>query len=245
MINIDPNSFGKLTQAMKDLTSKIDNAAPSSNHYYLVSEDMKLKDIIGSNLPNSDFKGRLEAIEDKQQKTSEHINKFISLLTYPDKFEGEIQSLRDEVKSLKVKSVELVKGVVELSENDKGIELDFYTVLATGESGMSQSTLAKLAGVNKSSICRLESTLVTKAPSHYLESYINKGFTLVTSDQAKLTIDGQDTGNLNIYKSDFCAAVITHYAMKGNQVALYYLANFCSLGITKWIHGITGWTSKN
>ncbi len=109
---------------------------------------------------------------------------------------------------------------------------------------MSQSTLAKLAGMNQRTISALEKTLTKKAPSHYLQSYVNQDFTLTKSDQVNLTIDSQNVGNLTIYKSDYCAAVITHYAMKGNKVALHYLANYCAMGMTKWIHGITGYIAK-
>ena len=80
-----------------------------------------------------------------------------------------------------------------------------------------------------------------KAPSYYLKPYTGQDFTLLTSKENTFTINGKNVGNLTLYKADYCAAVITHYAMKGNQTALHNLANFCSLGITKWIHGITGW----
>ncbi len=174
------------------------------------------------------------------------MDKFISLLTYPDRVQDEFKALWDAIEQLR--SVELLKGVIELPKANTGGKekdyLDFYTIKANGECGMSQSTLAKLAGVNQSSISRLENTLMQKAPSHYLESYTGQGLTLMRSNKVNLTIDGQNVGNLTIYKSDYCAAVITHYAMKGNKVALHYLANYCAMGMTKWIHDITGYTAK-
>jgi hypothetical protein len=39
--------------------------------------------------------------------------------------------------------------------------VEFYTVLATGESGMSQSGLAILAGVSPQALIKLETTLLT------------------------------------------------------------------------------------
>ncbi len=79
------------------------------------------------------------------------------------------------------------------------------------------------------------------APSKELKPYVGQDFTLATSKQYILTVEDKNLGNLTLYKADYCAAVITYHAMKGNKTALYNLSKFCSLGITKWIHGITGW----
>ena len=85
---------------------------------------------------------------------------------------------------------------------------------------------------------------VEKAPSYYLESYANQGLKGVRIGQATYTIDGKNIGDLVLYKSDYCAAVITHYAMKGNKTALHNLGNFCLIGMATWIHDITGYTVK-
>jgi hypothetical protein len=49
-----------------------------------------------------------------------------------------------------------------IRSEENGIE--FYTIAATGESGMSQSGLAILAGVSRQSIIKLEKSLVPKSP---------------------------------------------------------------------------------
>ncbi len=205
--------------------------------------EIKLKDLLGV----IDSGERLTELEQGQERITKHLDKFISLLTYPDQVQDQFKALWDAIEQLR--SVELLKGVIELPKPNTGGKekdyLDFYTIKANGECGMSLSTLAKLAGVSKQAISKLESTLSTKAPSYYLESHTGQELTLSTSKRKTLTIDGQDVGNLTIYKSDYCAAVITHYAMKGNQTALHYLANYCAMGMTKWIQGITGYTATN
>ena len=183
---------------------------------------------------------RLTEIENQQERITKYLNHFIGLLTRDDQLENSLKAIWDAIAQLK--AVELVKGTKKGLKNEA--ELEFYTITATGECGMSLSTLAKLAGVNKSTLSRLENTLLQKAPSYYLQPYTEKDFTLLRGDQDVLTIDGKNVGNLTLYKADYCAAVITHYAMKDNKVALHNLANFCSLGITKWIHGITGWKAQ-
>lgn len=152
-----------------------------------------------------------------------------------------IDDLSDAV--AQAKSIELLKGMIELPTSDDNVKtrMEFYTIKANGESGMSRNSLAKMCGVSGQTLSALENTLAKKAPSYYLKPYVNQGFTLAKSDQVIFTVEGKKVGNLTLYKSDYCAAVITHYAMKGNQIALHYLGNFCAFGITKWIHGITGW----
>ncbi len=123
-----------------------------------------------------------------------------------------------------------------IKTDENGIE--FYTVDLTGQSGMSQSGLAILAGVTRQALIQVEDTLVSKAPSESLESFIGKSLTLVISEPK---IDGKAVGNLKIYKSSYCAAVLKHYASKGNQTALTSLLRFAEIGIDNWIQEITGW----
>lgn len=75
---------------------------------------------------------------------------------------------------------------------------EFYTVAITGQSGMSQSGLAVLAGVSRQALLQLEDTLASRSPSEALESFVGKPLTLVISDPV---IDGKRQGNLKIYKA--------------------------------------------
>ncbi len=133
--------------------------------------------------------------------------------------------------------VNLIKP--EMSGNSSTTE--FYTVESTGESGMSQSALAILCGVSQQAISKLEDTLTTRSPSEWLESFVGKVFTLTTKATENITVNGKSAGNLVVYHSAFCAAVIRHYAFQGNKVAQYSLSQFSDLGISTWIQGITGW----
>jgi hypothetical protein len=117
-------------------------------------------------------------------------------------------------------------------------EIEFYTIESTGESGMSQSGLAILAGVSRQAIAKLEDTLATKSPSKTLEPFVGKALTLVTT---KAQIEGNEAGNLSIYSSEFCSAVITHYAFKGNEMAQQSLLKFAAKGIQAWIQEINNW----
>lgn len=132
--------------------------------------------------------------------------------------------------------------------NQEGIE--FYTVESTGESGMSQSGLSTLAGVSRQALIELETTLVSKAPSKHLESFVGEALTLVTSEDDPI-INGVPQGNLKIYKALYCAAVISHYAdpdsggsEQARVVAQRSLVFFAARGMNDWIQGITGWKER-
>lgn len=128
-----------------------------------------------------------------------------------------------------------------IKKEENGIE--FYTVDLTGQSGMSQSGLAILAGVDRSTLSKLESTLVKQAPSKCLESFVGKDLTLVIDN---VTVNGKNPGNLTIYKASYCAAVLKHYASppRSNSVAIQSSLKFMEMGITGWIQDITGWTAR-
>ena len=136
-------------------------------------------------------------------------------------------------------------NLIKPSSSSYDDSLEFYTVEDTGESGISQSGLAILCGVSRQAIKKLEKTLATKAPSKWLESFVGKDLTLVTSkSDLKLTVNGVPPGNLTVYKAAFCARVIQHYVFRGKEVAQYSLDQFTELGINIWIQSITGWKKE-
>ena len=128
-----------------------------------------------------------------------------------------------------------MSSIIKSEEN--GIE--FYTIAATGESGMSQSGLAILCGVARQTLQSMLKTLAEKAPSETLKPWLGKSLTLAESG----IIDRKPVGKLNIYAADFCAAVIQHYAFAGNKTAQVSLTKFATIGINLWIQGITRWDS--
>lgn len=124
-----------------------------------------------------------------------------------------------------------------ICQEQDGVE--FFTVEATGESGMSQSGLALLCGVSGSTILRYEKSLLRDGHSEELRLLLDKVSTLLR--QGSYSVNGRVVPNLKIYKSTFCAVVIQHYAMKGNKAAIFSLTKFASMGIDTWIQHITGW----
>jgi hypothetical protein len=121
----------------------------------------------------------------------------------------------------------------------------FYTVEATGESGVNQTAIATLVGVTRQAIIKLEETLVTKAPSKYLEPFVGKCLTLVTSEEEEVTVEGVRAGNIKVYTAAFTAAVIRHYDRLGYEVAQYSADQFIEMGINSWIQSITGWSKAS
>jgi len=127
------------------------------------------------------------------------------------------------------------------SNKDPGTA-EFYTIEATGESGMSQSGLAILCGVSQPAIAGLENTLISRAPSRWLESLIGEDLILISNESdPELTVNGSSPGNLKIYRARVCARIVQHYAFQGNEIAQFSLDQFSELGINTWIQGITGW----
>lgn len=127
---------------------------------------------------------------------------------------------------------------------DESGTTEFYTVELTGESGTSQTGISTLCGVSRQAVINLEQTLVNRSPSKWLEPFVGKKLTLVSSNDDSLTVNGVAAGNLKIYTPAFCAALIQHYAFQGNEVAQYTMSQFLEMGINVWIQGITGWKGE-
>jgi hypothetical protein len=144
--------------------------------------------------------------------------------------------------------------------------VEFFTVVATGESGMSQSGLARACGVSQPSISELVAklnpigkqpskklkpstskgfgsivrspqTLIGKAPSKWLQPCIGKDFTLIGS----YSDSDIKTRNVTVYTAEFCAAVIKHYAYSGSETAQDFDYSLGVIGLTSYIQSQTGW----
>ncbi len=115
----------------------------------------------------------------------------------------------------------------------------FFTDKATGESGLSLSGLAKLCGVDQTTVSRLIRKQF-ETGIEGLQEVVQQSFVLVDWRNEK-TVDGVDPGNLMVYKSELCVAVIAHYASKGKKGAIFSLTKFAQMGFNTWIQGITGW----
>ena len=127
-----------------------------------------------------------------------------------------------------------MSSIIRSEEN--GIEL--FTVQTTGESGMSQTGLAILSGVTKQAISTLIKGLnpSSKRLSESLQAWTDKDLSLSVSTT-------KQGGSIQVLKSEFCAAVIQHYAFAGNKTAQFSLMKFAGMGLDKWIQQQTGWDS--
>lgn len=121
--------------------------------------------------------------------------------------------------------------------------VEFYTVEATGNSGISQSGLAILSGVSQQAISKLEATLTTGDAPEWLKPLAGGAFALTTAND-QLLVDGKNAGNLKIYNAAFSVAVIKHYADKGNKEAIYSLMKFAEMGFDTWVQTVTGWSDR-
>lgn len=124
--------------------------------------------------------------------------------------------------------------------------VEFYTILESGESGISDSGLEFLIGASTRTVGKLKETLQTKAPSKTLEPFVGQNLTLQTKAENGWVVNGVNAGNLTINKSDFCVAVIEHYAFearnyKGKEIAVFTYRKFAKMGFDQWVQSITGW----
>lgn len=120
-----------------------------------------------------------------------------------------------------------------IRREESGVE--YFTVQATGESGLSISGIARLCGVYQSTITRLTQDLMHKAPSKWLEPFVSKDLYLMQSYVKK-------GGSVKIVKAKVVGAIIRHYAIERKlETAILALSMFSDAGITIFIQKMTGW----
>ena len=122
-------------------------------------------------------------------------------------------------------------------------DVEFFTIDATGESGMSEAGLARLCGVSRQSVMNTTREMgVTKnqnsdskiAPSKYSRLQL-KG---LTPDERSYI------SHFSFISAPVCADVIEYYAIESRhktKEALFAYQKFAKQGITNWIQGITEW----
>ena len=121
--------------------------------------------------------------------------------------------------------------------------VEFFTIDETGESGMSESGLARLCGVSPVGIHKFVSnSLITWDQ----EKELNPAFRKTIAFKPKQALDfkpGQNS-NIKILSATVCARTIEHYAFESKhktEQALVAYRKFAELGINTWIQGITHW----
>jgi hypothetical protein len=122
-------------------------------------------------------------------------------------------------------------------------DVEFFTVDETGESGMSESGLARLCGVAPVSVHRFIS-MSALAWDH--EKELNPAFrkTIAFKPGSGRNLKSSQNSNIKILSAVVCARVIRHYALESKhktKEALFALDKFSTAGITGWIQEITHW----
>ena len=121
--------------------------------------------------------------------------------------------------------------------------VEFFTIDETGESGMSESGLARLCGVTPRAVIKLiSSSLCTWDPTKSLEPQRNRSVRLIPSQDSR-TSRGQNA-DITLIRAEICGRVIEHYAFESKyktQEALFAYRKFATAGITSWIQQITDW----
>ena len=122
-------------------------------------------------------------------------------------------------------------------------DVEFFTIDATGESGMSESGLARLCGVTAMAVNKiLRTTVYTWEQDGSLEPSLRKHLSFKLTDQRKIS-DCQFL-NIKILSAELCARVVQYYAFESKhktEEALFAFQKFAARGLNTWIQGITHW----
>ena len=122
-------------------------------------------------------------------------------------------------------------------------DVEFFTIDATGESGMSEAGLARLCGVSRQSVMNATREMgVTKNQNLDSKAASNKYSRLQLKG---LTPDERSyISHFSFISAPVCADVIEYYAIDSRHKtteALFAYRKFAKQGITNWIQGITEW----
>ena len=122
-------------------------------------------------------------------------------------------------------------------------DVEFFTIDATGESGMSETGLARLCGVTKQAVSLFLRDMVSRnSSSNQLESMQRKD--LWCQAKGLSVTERSKISNLYIVSAIVCAKVIKHYAFDSKhktEKALLAYQLFAERGITAWIQEMTDW----
>jgi predicted transcriptional regulator len=122
-------------------------------------------------------------------------------------------------------------------------DVEFFTIDATGESGMSETGLARLCGVTKQAVSLfLRDMVSSKSSSKQLEPVQRKD--LWCQAKGLNATERSKISNLYIVSAKVCAKVIKHYAFDSKyktEKALFAYQMFAEMGINSWIQEMTDW----
>jgi hypothetical protein len=117
-------------------------------------------------------------------------------------------------------------------------EIEFYVSSDGNYTGMSQTGLAKLCGVSRSTIQRLLDKPAQDLPNNELKALLDK-------EKWSPTIA---PNNAEVIPALACAEIIAYFAFEAknkNEIAQYSFKKFAATGIQTWIKKITGYAEQN
>jgi hypothetical protein len=121
--------------------------------------------------------------------------------------------------------------------------VEFFTIDDTGESGMSETGLARLCGVTRMAVNKkLRESVYTWEQDGSLKPGFRKNLSCIPRDGRKIS-SSQDL-NIKVLSAELCARVIEHYAFESKyktEEALFAYRKFASMGINAWIQEATHW----
>ena len=122
-------------------------------------------------------------------------------------------------------------------------DVEFFTINATGESGMSESGLARLCGIDRKSVSNFIRN-VGRDQNQFFDAETSPSQSLRVRLKGLTSEERSYISHLSFISASICADVIEHYAFyarhKTNQALLVY-QKFAKLGISNWIQQITDW----
>jgi hypothetical protein len=119
--------------------------------------------------------------------------------------------------------------------------VEFFTIDATGESGMSESGLARLCGVAPSSVHRFVSNSAVRWDH---EKTLDPKFRKTISFCAGNGENSSQKSNIKVLSATVCARTIEYFAFDTKyktEEALFAYRKFAVKGINAWIQEATHW----
>ena len=121
--------------------------------------------------------------------------------------------------------------------------VEFFTIDETGESGMSESGLARLCGVAASSVHRFVSNSAVRWDHEKtLDPKFRKTISLCATNRENSSLSQQS--NLKVLSATVCARTIEYFAFDAKsktEEALFAYRKFAIKGMNAWIQDATHW----
>ncbi|MBW4617724.1 MAG: P63C domain-containing protein [Desmonostoc vinosum HA7617-LM4] len=112
--------------------------------------------------------------------------------------------------------------------------IEYFTVAATGESGMSQRGLSRLCGVRLSTVQNILENLTENKAPEWLQKLVGSDLYLTE----KISVKGGETRPI---RAIVCWGILRLYERRGKLEAIVALDAIGAIGINSFIQAKTGW----